>query len=132
MPYMVPQITKDKWIEVDGPMGTEFIPLDVWAQQEIDKIIAEIANEKYENAFSTWLKDYCENSEAWSLSLVEGFGARLSAPGYMDKTEWSVFNTELEARKHLEFMYNVCSFCGQDIGEGEIPYCVCGEEYLTD
>ena len=34
-----------------------------------------------------------------------GYGARLSAPGYLDCTEWAVFETEDEAREYLEEMY---------------------------
>jgi len=36
---------------------------------------------------------------------LEGFGARLSAPGYLDCTEWTVFGTEAEAHQFLEDFY---------------------------
>lgn len=35
----------------------------------------------------------------------EGWGARLSAPGYLDSTEWQVFDTEKEAREYLMETY---------------------------
>ena len=36
---------------------------------------------------------------------IEGWGARLSAPGYLDCTEWTVFDTEQEAYQFLEDHY---------------------------
>jgi hypothetical protein len=40
-----------------------------------------------------------------SWENVKGFGARLSAPGYLDCTEWTVFDTEDEAREYLAENY---------------------------
>lgn len=40
-----------------------------------------------------------------SVQAVFGHGVRLSAPGYLDCTEWSVFDTEEEAVKYLDEMY---------------------------
>jgi len=37
--------------------------------------------------------------------LIEGYGARLSAPGYLDCTEWAVFDTVAQAEQYLEEMY---------------------------
>ncbi len=34
-----------------------------------------------------------------------GWGAQMSAPGYMDQTEWDVFDTEQEAWDHLKEHY---------------------------
>jgi hypothetical protein len=51
------------------------------------------------------ISDYCENREVWSIELVYGYGARMSAPGYMDRTDWSVFGTVEEAEEYLEEYY---------------------------
>jgi len=131
MPHMIPEIVKDRFVCVEGPMGTDYIPIDVWAKQEVKKVLDSIAREQVEDTFTKWMKDYTENSEAWSLSLFHGWGARLSAPGYLDCTEWSVHDSEKDARKYIETFHEVCSFCGEDI-DAEIHYCVCGKEYLTD
>lgn len=40
-----------------------------------------------------------------SMEKVTGHGARLSAPGYMDCTDWAVFPTEAEAAQHLLDMH---------------------------
>lgn len=39
------------------------------------------------------------------MQRVTGYGARLSAPGYMDCTDWCVFDTEQEAIDYLEETY---------------------------
>ena len=36
-----------------------------------------------------------------SVTIIQGFGARMSAPGYMDCTEWTVFETRVEAAEYL-------------------------------
>lgn len=37
---------------------------------------------------------------------IQGWGARLSAPGYLDCTDWCVFDTAEEAKEHLREMYD--------------------------
>ncbi len=51
------------------------------------------------------LRDYLEGDRIYNLAIREGYGARLSAPGYLDCTEWAVFDTEQEAKDYLEEMY---------------------------
>jgi hypothetical protein len=41
----------------------------------------------------------------------DGWGARLSAPGYADCTEWAVHETEEEAREYLADAYDLCPKC---------------------
>ena len=36
-----------------------------------------------------------------------GYGARLSAPGYMDSTSWTVFKTREDAEEFLREEYDV-------------------------
>jgi len=38
-------------------------------------------------------------------SMTDGWGARLSAPGYLDCTDWCVFETEAEATEYLDDTY---------------------------
>ena len=52
----------------------------------------------------TDIAQYCEG-EPQSWENVEGYGARLSAPGYLDCTEWTVFDTPEKAITHLEENY---------------------------
>ncbi len=102
---MTPELTgKQWWVCVDGPCGTEYIPADVCGRISGDK----------DECFAQ-VRDYCENRECWSISEVEGYGARLSAPGYLDCTEWMVFESEAEARRELCDMYELCPVCGESI-----------------
>ena len=94
MPFLEPQVVFGKWIEVTGPAGTEFIEAD---------LVGEIEEHSSEKAIPlpAALAPYCENIEASEIRIVEGWGARLSAPGYLDCTAWSLFKTEQEAQKFL-------------------------------
>ena len=89
MGFMQRQITiKSKWFQVETSQGTEFIPSELVG-----------TNPAIED-----LTDYCEGIPV-SFEAIEGYGARLSAPGYMDCTEWTVFQTAEEAQSYLEEMY---------------------------
>ena len=91
MSFMEKQITeKMQWFQVETSQGTEWIPEDV-IKPSPDVTIADLV-------------DYCEGIPV-SFEVIRGYGARLSAPGYMDCTEWTVFSTEEEAEKYLEEMY---------------------------
>jgi hypothetical protein len=47
-----------------------------------------------------------ELKDALNGEVIPGWCARLSAPGYMDRTDWvGPFDTELEAALELERMY---------------------------
>ena len=48
------------------------------------------------------LATYCENTTTTEIKTVDGWGARLSAPGYLDATAWTVFETEVEAQEYLD------------------------------
>ena len=89
MAFMQRQITiKSKWFQVETSQGTEFIPDDVAG-----------SNPSIED-----LADYCEGIPI-SFEVITGYGCRLSAPGYLDCTEWVVFPTEKEAIEYLDEYY---------------------------
>lgn len=43
--------------------------------------------------------------ELQHVSVLDGYGAQLCAPGYLDCTEWAVFDTKEEAKEYLLDMY---------------------------
>jgi hypothetical protein len=87
MSFMQNQVTrKIRWIEVDSDAGTEWIPFE---------------NAKTSNPTASDVKDFIQGRKVYSVRVVDGYGARLSAPGYLDCTEWTVFDTEEEAEKYL-------------------------------
>ena len=56
-----------------------------------------------------------------------GYVARMSAPGYMDCTEWSgPFRSVAEAIADLAESFDICPVCGEDLAfdeEDECPTC---------
>ncbi len=86
MSFMQRQITPQQpWWEVETTSGTFFV----------DKSLCGIRG----------VNDYVEG-KVLSVSHTVGYGARLSAPGYMDCTEWCVFSTPEEAKNYLDEMYD--------------------------
>lgn len=102
MSFMEKQITGNvRWLRVETTHGTEFVSvfdsgLD-WPNS------GTLRGEALQDAI-TQLQDYTDGEpESWEN--IKGFGARLSAPGYLDCTEWTVFDTETEAREYLDSEY---------------------------
>ena len=101
MGFMQKQVTGlEDWAEVETNCGTEFVPIEQLGIKLTDNLDAE----SLERARIA-LRDYVEGSKILDYQIVKGYGARLSAPGYMDCTEWTVFDTELEAYDYLEQTY---------------------------
>lgn len=100
MGFMEPQVThKQRWIRVETSHGTEFLPTDL-----VGDLINSGYSEESDAIDRETLQQYCEGTvESWESIL--GYGARLSAPGYLDCTEWAVFDTAEEAEDYLEEMY---------------------------
>ena len=102
MPFMKKQITdKVRWLRVETNYGIEFVSVyDTgfdWPNSEglPEDTLQESLDE---------LRDYCEGKPV-SWENIQGYGARLSAPGYLDCTEWTVFDTPERAREYLKEMY---------------------------
>lgn len=92
MSFMKPQIVYDRWFEIDYDNGIAYIPQD---------LIGKTVNPSFDE-----VKDYLPDLKVlFDVRLLDGYGARLSAPGYMDCTEWSVFDTKEEAQDYLSEMY---------------------------
>lgn len=101
MPFMQRQITeKQTWLELDGPHGIISIPYPS-DQFDVEGTKAELDKETPD--LSIFSDAY--PGEIWAASVIEGFGCRLSAPGYMDCTEWAVFQTEQECLEYLDETY---------------------------
>jgi hypothetical protein len=113
MAFMQQEITAQQtWLEIDGTHGITFVPMDLLSADEFrdatetkfdlsDVTLAESFGKYYEGTVS-------------GVSLRVGFGARLSAAGYMDCTEWSVYATREQAAAELAEMY------GDDDDDSEV------------
>lgn len=85
MSFMKPQIMFGEWWRVETTSGIEFVDASF-----IDK---------------ETIPECCEGEILENPELIEGYGARLSAPGYLDCTSWSVHDTEQDAENELREMY---------------------------
>ena len=122
----------EKWIVLDGPYGTEVIPCDVcgelltredWAED----YSGDNPDEDYIRAAFAGVADYAENRECWSIAEETGWCGRMSAPGYMDCTEWmGPYDSATEARRAVIDQFELCPAC-EDYADspnvGENPAC---------
>ena len=106
MAFMQRQITnKQAWIRVETSIGTEFIDAVLLGLNVRDSQTAtHTLTDKERESIIAKLSDYCEGTiQEWET--VRGYGARLSAPGYLDCTEWTVFDTFEECDRYLADSY---------------------------
>ena len=99
--FMQKQVTGlSNWLKVETYSGIEFLPSDLCVfVRDSDKATA-VQKREYKKEIWQYTTD-----EPIEWENIKGYGARLSAPGYLDCTEWTVFDTEEEAREYLEEIY---------------------------
>ena len=112
--FMKPQTEFGEWLEVDGACGIEAIPADLiggvsWMTPDFDYDTDCMEEDSDLRNVLDALEDFIESNvdDVTSVQLVEGYGARLSAPGYMDSTSWTVFKTREDAEEFLREEYDV-------------------------
>lgn len=109
MAFMKPEITEQQngWQVETRDNGTCYVPGDVvsvpaWLalEQEVlpgdDKLDSAVFD-----ALSAELRDYVPALHIEGIQAIRAYFARLSAPGYLDCTEWCAFKTLKEARASL-------------------------------
>lgn len=104
MPHMMPEIEHMIMLQIETTCGTESIPADLVNQ----------------GATAEDCQAYLEGKPLRDAEpeTVSGWFARLSAPGYMDCTDWSgPFATEDEAREHIRDMFDIDPDTGEDLPE---------------
>lgn len=87
---MEKQIVYDRWLVIETTCGDFVIPQDL-----IGKTAHITADD---------VADYIEG-DFIGFEVVDGYGARMRMPGYLDCTEWTVFKTHDQADKFLCSMY---------------------------
>lgn len=96
--FMQPQVTQlQNWLRVETTNGTEWI--DSLFVRDSDTKTHPMSEQERTNTVKE-IQPYTEGTPL-SWENVKGYGARLSAPGYLDCTAWAVFDTEEEARQYL-------------------------------
>ena len=94
--------------------GIEALPADLvyipkWMKYDVDYDTDCMEEDSDLRNVLDALEDFIESNidDVTSVQLVEGYGARLSAPGYMDSTAWTVFKTREEAEEFLREEYEI-------------------------
>jgi hypothetical protein len=98
----------------DGACGIEAVPADLvyipkWMIPDLDYETDCMEEDSDLRNVLDSVEDFIESNvdDVTSVQLIEGYGARLSAPGYMDATAWTVFKTRDEAEEFLREEYDV-------------------------
>jgi hypothetical protein len=111
MSHMEREVTdKQAWFQIDGNYGTDYVPASIVSYPRTHRLSigAVVESENFPCLFTlleSCVKDYTENTRIEAITLIEGYGARLLASGYMDCTEWCIFETEQEAEDYLDEYY---------------------------
>lgn len=113
MSHMHPQLTtRDHWLVIETTDGVFYLDWEYagsakeYLKDPENISFAAIANE---------LHIYTEvgPEDIHNISDTWGYGARLSAPGYLDSTYWAVFETQKQAAQYL-----IDTFGSDDSPEG--------------
>ena len=100
MAFMVPVYEESDWFVVETTAGGEVVPADLVG----------------DNPTAERLAQYVEGEvESWERR--HAVGARLSASGYMDATDWTLHETIEEARQYIEDTYEVDPETGDELAD---------------
>ena len=91
--FMNPEVIYDDWVEIESTLGTHYVAGERYEGQGDDAV-------RIFNQFAIYTP-ITTAGQVCSARNMQGYGARLSAPGYLDSTEWAVFSTAQEAIEHL-------------------------------
>lgn len=89
---------------VETNEGTSFVPGFVVSVPEILARDVTLTTEDDADLFEMLagrLRDYVAGHCVQEIEVIRGYFARLSAPGYLDCTEWCAYDTLKEARESL-------------------------------
>ena len=117
MGFMEREIQEGGWVEVETSHGTQVIPADILDLGKLGEAIFTGNDDMAYEAVEQYLEPGAKPDGVDAYTYKWGFGARLSAPGYMDCTEWAVFDTEDEAEHYLEEQYGDEEEQGEECGE---------------
>lgn len=95
--HLQPELTeRTQWLQIAGDGGIAYIPMDVISLADL----ADVPLGEYVT-LPECIRQYCPesaDSTQGTLTIVTGYGLRLSAPGYLDCTDWDVYTSLREAR----------------------------------
>ncbi|QBQ74420.1 hypothetical protein BcepSauron_040 [Burkholderia phage BcepSauron] len=95
MSHMIPHVEFGQYFSIDTDHGTEIVPADV-----IGRTVGT-----HVEAFANYLEGKPYDADE-VIEPRDGWLARMTAPGYLDRTDWTVHATEKEAREYLADTYD--------------------------
>ena len=104
--FMQRQITgRENWLRVETTHGTEYVRVaDISLFVRDSETVTHPMSDEDRASTIKKIQPYVEgNPQSWEN--IKGYGARLSVPGYLDCTEWTVFDTKQEATEFLDEFY---------------------------
>jgi len=104
--FMQRQVTgNENWLQVETTQGTEFVRIaDTSLFVRNSDCPSQPLTDDEREATIDNIRDYVEDTPK-SKQNIKGYGARLSAPGYLDCTPFVVFDTQEEAEQYLTDEY---------------------------
>lgn len=114
MAFMEPEYEEGLWLEVIvDDDSVEYISAALFHKLPDEEDLQPYLTPSIRKSF-----DVDEEEEPRTLyNVVRGVGARLSAPGYMDATEWFVLGTVEHAKKYIKEQYEVDPETGEPLSE---------------
>lgn len=106
MSFMQQQITHGHYFACETDQGTEYVPADITGLQALPEQIGAVIDEDHPKwpAMLAALYPYCMGTIVEVTPKTGGL-ARMSAPGFLDCTDWSPFDSEEAAVDGLSEMY---------------------------
>lgn len=117
MSFMKPQMTDlQEWVEVETNEGTFFIPNDEvgLTEDDVAAIMAKYEGPPIEDSngdeIPPALRDFVPGRRLMGdgVRLVSGYGVRSSAPGFLDCTDWAVYESLEEAEEAYQEEAEAC------------------------
>lgn len=109
MSHLEPEVVNDLFIVCETLAGAEMFPADlVGVDEPFEQVLlgTDEPTDPVDGDMLDRMEPFLSGSNVVSVECVEGWFARLSAPGYLDSTDWSgPFPSEAAALAHLEEMY---------------------------
>lgn len=103
--HMEPDIEYGEFAYIDGDQGTQYVPMEFIDEKQFDDFVALVETSDEALEVPDGIADYFENKTAHDAGRVTGYGCRLSAPGYMDATDWGLADSEQGAWEELSVVY---------------------------
>jgi hypothetical protein len=97
---MTPQVRYDSWLIVSSELGDEVVPCSLVGCGAHSCVVTE-DDDTFDELFSL-ANSFVQGCHITQFEIRDGWGARLTMPGYLDCTEWTIFRTKEEAEEYLK------------------------------